>query len=483
MDFPDFYHEWADAHVFFHPLGQPRTGEDPLAEQTAQWWQRLVHETPNGELLVRNSLFDALTRGTRLHLLHVTHALEQINEHGVLYPSGGCLVGSVYCSPLTSEGDGYRMHNLGEYVLTKEAPAFVKKIGNLAGPPTPLIVEINLPPDAYRGLAGIDYLRLGEIHLQIFLHLEYLLSKAERHRLRETIVSRVKNSTAFLALSTAISHDQADVPAETFLRVLDETIGRLPILGYLYFETLAEYLMLHSTTERTQRLKDAGEMNNWLYKEMLFAAFPGMAGRFDLTKFRPSPKGLACLLRQVDDTLDPDHAMRYLVERLCFLVHARLFSPYASPDDWHRTRWEFDELRKRVAPLIGHLIHRELRTFGRYPDFYFYFDQYKALQAWNYWNHMDIVTPFNGTIPKGEVGINPAYPNLDYRIFRAELTGPGVLRPVEPLDLTIAPRLVDIKYTLMRNNRWNPESAMNHGAGIPGQRPAGERPASAGLDS
>jgi hypothetical protein len=144
----------------------------------------------------------------------------------------------------------------------------------------------------------------------------------------------------------------------------------------------------------------------------------------------------------------------YLQDRLTYLVNARLFRAALGAEDWHHARWEFDDLREIVGPLIGHLIHRELRSFGRYPDFYFYYDQHKALQAWNYWNHMDIIAPFNGTIPKGEIGVNPAYPDLSYRIHRAEVDERGLLHSAGRLDLTIAPRLVDIKYTLMRNSTW-----------------------------
>ncbi|MGW6981240.1 hypothetical protein ACWGE1_17590 [Streptomyces sp. NPDC054932] len=456
MDFLDAYEQWADAHAFFDTtlIPSPVDGQDPLAEQAAAWENRLVAETPNGWLLRDNALFRALGGDGKLHLLHVTHALEQISEHGSLYPSGGCLVGSVYCAPLTPTERGYRMHNLAEYVLTKEAPAFVAQAGTPKRVPTPLIFEINLPPQAYRGLAGVDYLRLGSIHLQIYSRLEYLLSKTERHQLRETIVSRIKNSTAFLALAAAVAYQGAAVQPSTFLRLLDETIPRLPILGYVYFEALAEYLMLHSTTQQTQERAELGEFNNWLYKDMLFASFPHMAGKFDLAKFRPSPDELGSLLARIDPSLDAAHAGAYLTERISHLVAARLFTPGQVPEAWHHTRWEFDSLSTQLGPLLGHLIHRELRTFGRYPDFYFYFDQHKALQAWNYWNHMDIIAPFNGTIPKGEIGINPAYPDLDYRVWRAEQDDRGRLHPAEELDLTIAPRLVDIKYTLMRNNQW-----------------------------
>lgn len=456
MDFADPYRLWADAHAFFNPALIPVGAEkdNPMSVGTAYWDQRLAEQTPNGHLMRRNALFDALAGDGKLHLLHVTNALEQISQQGVLYPSGGCLVGSIYCAPLTRTDDGLRMHNLASYVLTQEAPAFLARVGVTDRTPTPLIFEVDVPPHAYRGLAGVDYLRLGSIHLRIFSHLEYLLSKAERHQLRETVVGRVKNSAGFLALATRIAHQGIAVSPETFLQSLDEAIPRLPILGYLYFEVLAEYLMLHSTSPRTRQLAELGELNNWLYKEVLFASSRGMSGRFDLAKFRPSPQGLVRLLAEVDRTISPDQARAYVVERLSFLVAARLITPGTVPDAWHHTRWEFDSLATQLGPLLGHLIHRELRTFGRYPDFYFYFDQYKALQAWNYWNHMDIVAPFNGTMPKGEVGINPAYPDLDYRVYLAESDDRGLLHPSEELDLTIAPRLVDIKYTLMRNNQW-----------------------------
>ncbi|BAU83537.1 hypothetical protein SLA_2614 [Streptomyces laurentii] len=455
MDFLDAYEQWADAHAFFGTdlIPSPADDEDPLADQTAAWEERLA-DTPNGRLLRENAMFRALGTDGKIHLLHVTHALEQISENGTLYPSGGCLVGSVYCAPLTATEQGFRMHNLGEYILTKEAPAFVAKAGAPKREPTPLIFEIALPPQAYRGLAGVDYLRLGAIHLQIYSRLEYLLSKTERHQLRETIVSRIKNSASFLALAAAVARQSATVKPDSFLRLLDETIPRLPILGYVYFEALAEYLMLHSITRDTRERAEHGEFNNWLYKDMLFASFPEMAGKFDLAKFRPSPTGLDTLLARIDPGIDTHHARGYLTDRISHLVAARLFTPGRGPGAWHRTRWEFDSLSAQLGPLLGHLIHRELRTFGRYPDFYFYFDQHKALQAWNYWNHMDIVTPFNGTIPKGEIGINPAYPDLVYRVWRAEQDDAGRLHPSEELELTIAPRLVDIKYTLMRNNQW-----------------------------
>src|SRR5262249_38706093 len=125
---------------------------------------------------------------------------------------------------------------------------------------------------------------------------------------------------------------------------------------------------------------------------------------------------------------------------------------------WQALRWDLPSLLKHVSPLLGHLVHRELRSFGRFPDFYFYFDQFKALQIWNYWNHMGIVIPFNGVIPKGETGINPAYPNLSYRIYRAGImveSGVTYAQPEEELEVKIVPRLVHLRFATMRNREQN----------------------------
>lgn len=450
------YARWADTHVFFDQLHLIAEGAEVLTSRTRRWWEYALNETPNGSLMVKNALFDSLAGDRVLNLLHVTRAAGTIERKAALYPSGGCLVGSVYCAPVTPEQGGLRMHNLGEYLLTREAPASAQRFSSAGEGATPLIIKVAIPSTAYRGLAGIDYLRLGTIHLEIFEQLEYLLSRYERHQLTETIVRRIRNSMSVLNLCHNLLYGGANVDPYEFLEALGNSVDKLPILGYIYFEVLAEYLMLHSTLERTRELRRRGEFDNWLYKEALFTLFPYMAGKFDLSKFHPGQADLRALFPKLG--LDPNtpHLVRYLRDRIALLVNARLLAPTPTAIDWRRTQWEFQELRPKLAPLLGHLIHRELRTFGRYPDFYFYYDQHKALQAWNYWNHMDIIAPFNGTFPKGEVGINPAYPDLDYSIYRARLGRDRLLHPEEKLDLRIVPRLVDIKHTVMRGADFVP---------------------------
>jgi hypothetical protein len=458
MDLRNTFQSWSNSHVFYDQLLHRPRHNDAVSAQGALWRQRQVNETPNGSLMRDNALFQALQNDRKLYLMHVSHKLDKIEAQGTLYPSGGCLVGAVYCAPLFKEDKGYRMHNLGRYILGHEAPMSLRNLGQTTSP-TPILIELTLPDSAYRGLTGIDYLRLGEVHLQIFLQLEYLLSRSEREKLLDTVVLRVKNSAGFLSLCNAAVCEGYPLVPRTFLAQLASAIDTLPILGYLYFETLSEYLMLHTTSARAQALKAKGEFDNWIYKELLFGLSPHMAGQFHLSKFKPSPEQIIAFIENLDPSIDPEHLLDYTVSRMAYLVNARLFGRELRPQVWQDIRWDFNELKQYCAPLLGHLIHREMRTFGRYPEFYFYFDQYKALEAWNYWNHMDMVVPFNGTFPKGEIGINPAYPDTTYRMYEARQTSEQTIEPVRELDVTIAPRLVDLSHALLRKQHTDKPGA------------------------
>jgi hypothetical protein len=452
MELSDSYDLWADSHVFYDGFTNKTRGACAVDARLAAWDRRMTYDTPNGALLEANAMFDLFKTHGKVNLLHVTHAFEQIVDRGILYPSGGCLVGSVYGTPLAPDAGAYRMHNLGRYILEREA-AMASAAGRVLGEPTPLIIEVEVPRNAYQVPVGIDYLRLGDIHLNIYRHLEYLLAREERYVLRDAVVGRARRAMPFLASClTKTVHEVSGNPVG-FLALLVDAVGDLPILGYIYFEAISEYLMLYSESEVSQRLAEQGEFDNWLYKRLLFAAFPGMAGDFDLARFRPSPAELGRHLADIAPTIDVADLVAYVADRVSLLVCARLLGPAMHDVDWRKLRWEFDDLRPYVAPLLGHLIHRELRTFGRYPDFYFYFDQYKALQVWNYWNHMDVVFPFNATMPKGEIGLNPAYPAVRTTVYRARAVQPARLEPVEQLEVAIAPRLVDLRYTLMRSRR------------------------------
>ncbi|MEV7289712.1 hypothetical protein AB0O01_35050 [Streptomyces sp. NPDC093252] len=451
---------WADAHVDYACPTGPDTERlsGPLAEQTAAWHARMTEAAPNGPLLLRNGMFDALRNAGTHHLLHVTPSMDRIRHTGELRPSGGCLVGSVYCAPLAPTASGLRMHNLAEFILTREVPttlALSRRPGRTA---TPLVLEVDQARHGFRGLSGIDYLRLGPIHLRNHLNREHLMWPRERAQLHEEVLGRVKNSVEFLRLAAALATGPEPAEHAAFPRLLAETLPQLPVLGYVYFEALSEYLMLYSRSARTRRLAEHGEFNNWLSKQLLFEGFPGTTGRFDLTRFRPDFARLDGFLTRIDPTVEPAHARAHLTARISYLTVARLLGPEILPGMWHRVRWNLPHAARFFGPLLGHLIHRELRRFDRYPDFHRFYDGNQAFQVWNYWNQLGIALPFNGTFPKGEIGINPAYPELSYRVWRAELGDDRLLHLTERLPLRLTPHLVGPQHTLLRSSSVSAKS-------------------------
>jgi hypothetical protein len=243
---------------------------------------------------------------------------------------------------------------------------------------------------------------------------------------------------------------------EQFIQAIDY----LPILGYFYFETLTEYIMLFQNNEVVNKFKMLGEYYSPSYKDLVFDLCPHLTKNFGLGDFKPSIQDAIDYVSQqkIITNFDEKHLLNYLARRLSFLTNARLFSEDSKLINWEKLRWDFGSLVETCKPLLGHLVHRELRTFGRYPYFYFYFDQHKALEIWNYWNHMNIAIPFNGIIPKGEVGINPAHPSLKYKTYSTKIvhdSGYMFLEPVKELDLDVVPKLVDPKFTTMRNRTKN----------------------------
>jgi hypothetical protein len=90
-----------------------------------------------------------------------------------------------------------------------------------------------------------------------------------------------------------------------------------------------------------------------------------------------------------------------------------------------------------------------MRSSDRYPQLFPVLEQAKALEAYSYWNTHKIPTPFNGTIPKGEIGINPAYPAASPTVWVADICARGLLHPVEQLDVILIPRLTDLRMTAL----------------------------------
>jgi len=442
--------------MFLHELQKGSPVKITKDEQ--EWREWAVKETPNGKLLLKNSFFDILKKSSKIYLFHVTPNLKKIVESGTIYSSGGCLIGGTYSTPLFLTNGIFRVHNLGEYIFKKEVPR-ASYLKEKSSKPSILIIEANLPPRAHDNLIGLDYTKLGNIHLAIYNDLEYLLSFRERAVLQEILLKKIKQSLPYLNLASNIYHSKGKIVNDKdFFEVFLASIDHLPILGYIYFEVIAGYLMLFQDGKEAKKAYDNGEFYNAGYKDLMFDLFPKLLKGAGLGFFKPTLKQVIQYIKKnkMISKLDEKNFTQYLIKRIVFLTQDRLLNRSEEYINWSAFSWDFKALEAIASPLLGHLVHRELRNFGRFPDFYFYFDQFKALQAWNYWNHMGIVIPFNGVMPKGEVGINPAWPDLKTKVYIGEeIKGPVVdamyIAPKKEIAVKIVPRLVDHRITIMRS--------------------------------
>jgi hypothetical protein len=416
--------EWEHAHTDY-TVSVQRHIPASLAESESDWRHHLEHSAPNGWLIRHNAMTEALVGGQPMYLLHTTKDIDAIRSSRQLHPSTGCLVAALYCSPLTSRREGLHPHNLGAYLMRTKPST------------TPVVFEVT--PDAPVRPKGIDYLHLGSIHLRTYLRYQSFLTPAENDQLNHTVLAGLRAAAPFLdlALHNATGHA---TPAPRFIDQLSDAVAHIPFLGYLYFEVLSEYLMLYSATAETKTYAQAGELNNWPSKRLAFAAVDGMHQLFDLARFHPRHHRLVQLIDGMEPDLTPGVA-EYVRRRLSHLFARTALHP--SQDAAAVTfRGACPSMLQKTAPgLIGQMIFREIRYMPRYKHLYHCFEKAKALEAWDYWNSEGIPTPFNGILPKGEIGINPVYPRASVRAWTAEQDSKGYLHPAEEVTAVFTPHL------------------------------------------
>ena len=443
---------WSLAHIDREILHKKLLYSGASFNSDVGWLKYFVSETPNGAVFRNNVLYD-IYKKNKIYLAHITLSLAKITEEKKLFSSSGCLVGAIYCVPVIQEGKKLRLHNLGEYILAKEAPAFG---GNRA--PDVLLIELESLSPKKHSHVGIDYLKLGQIHFQIFSELSYLLSHSEIKTLKREATDSVCKISDMLKIVERDSSKSVIKNFKKFYELYRQSIIYSPILGYILFETLCEYVALFQKGKMVEHYASKGELYCPNFKKMLFDFCPDATNSFNLGLFRPKLNELSFFLNSVGIPTNSNSSLEeFLVRRLCYLVSTRLYDKDSDKISrklfWQNIKWDFSYLQQQLTPLLGHTIHRFLRNMKRYPDFYFYFDQYKALHVWNYWNSALVMLPHNAILPKGEIGINPAYPYMKYSIFTVnpyQEHGCTYLSKKERVPFKIEPRLVELNNLLMR---------------------------------
>lgn len=446
--------KWSKAHVFYGILDSRSVNSSFVKKEWIdcdyEWRTEMLNKAPNGRLIIKNSLFDSLKNSSKVYLAHITQNLDKILESGFIYPSGGCLVGSIYASLLFKEGDNLKMHNLGKYIFEKEAPK-ASKIRNNKNCPAVLIIEITTPPNKKSSLIGVDYTRLGSIHLEVYKEIESFLPYKKKIKINNIISDKIKNSFDFLSLIYNSYITGRIVESSVFFDLLNKTISHIPILGYLYFEAVSEYLMLYQDFNEAKKAHIQGELYNHSYKNLVFDIFPTLLVSGGLSAFKPTLKQLSDYIkrRKIIPQFDQKKIANYLVNRLTFLINSRLLNGGFFLENSDISKRDINNVSEIFPSLLGYLICDELRNYYNYGDF----DKFEASQIWRYWNNMDVIVPFNGFIPKGEVGVNPAYPDLNYQIYLGrtyKYNDNLYVVPEKKLDIKILPKLADKKHTAMR---------------------------------
>ncbi|MEW1615169.1 MULTISPECIES: hypothetical protein [unclassified Streptomyces] len=416
--------EWENAHTDYTKPAQ-RQIPASLAESESDWRNYLECSTANGWLIRHNAMTEALVSGKPMYLLHTTKDIDAVRASGELHVSTGCLVGALYCTPLASRRGGLRPHNLGAYLMRSKPRA------------TPMVFEVT--PDAPVPPKGVDYLHLGAIHLRTYERYQSFLTPDETHRLDQALVAGLRAAAGFLdvALRNAAGHA---TPASAFIDQASDAVTHVPFLGYLYFEVLSEYLMLHSAAPETKTCAQAGELNNGLYKRLAFTAVGGMDQLFDLARFAPRHDRLVQLIESIEPALGPGVA-EYVRRRLSHLFARTVLHPSQDASSVSFRGADLNAIRTVAPGLIGQMIFRQIRYMPRYQQLYHCFEKAKALEAWDYWNNEGIPTPFNGILPKGEIGINPVYPRSTVRVWTAEQDSKGYLHPAEEIAAVFTPHL------------------------------------------
>ncbi|MEV0254760.1 hypothetical protein AB0H82_10930 [Streptomyces sp. NPDC050732] len=416
--------EWDHAHTDYTLPAQRRLPAS-LAESESDWRHYLERSAPNGWLIRHNAMTEALTSGQPMYLLHITRDIDAIRTSRELHVSTGCLVGALYCSPLAPQRKGLRPHNLGAYLLrTKPAT-------------TPMVVEVI--PDAPIRPKGIDYLHLGAIHLRTYQRYQHLLTPDEHNQLDRTVLAGLHGAAAFFDVALRNAAGRA-TPAPAFIDQLSDAAAAVPFLGYLYFEVLSEYLMLHSATPETKACAQEGELNNWLYKRLAFTAVDGMHELFDLARFHPRHHRLVQLVDGLEPALGPGVA-EYVRRRLSHLFARTALHPSQDVAAFRFQGADLSTIQKTAPGLMGQLVFREIRYMSRYRQLYHCFEKAKAVEARDYWNKEGMPTPFNGILPKGEVGVNPLYPRSSVRVWTAEQDSRGYLHPADEIAAVVMPHL------------------------------------------
>jgi len=412
------------------------------------WKVNFIRCTPNGILLETNSLFNSLKEGNGITLVHITPNSEEIIESEQILASGGCMGASIYATPLRSDGT---IHNLTKFILEDEF--------RLCSPDkTPITLALHIPQENFKQenqIQGIDYLQIGEQNHQIFneFFAKDYLDQYQKSKLKDLILGQIELTKDFLEVCHR--YELNWIKNTDFFNMFERNANFMPILRYAYFETLQEYILLYQNDCASKYYKDKGEFYNKNFKQMIFELSPELKKDFKITNFLPKIQSIAKYLEnksqkgQIIINFSKEQFYDFFKWRLAQTIRHKFLDGKQPPKVI-----DYYVIENIIPSLIGQISYRLLREQNALDaDLFQIYEELRAKKIWKYWNNKNIICPFNSIIPKGEVGLNPAYPSLTYSIYLAQINNDsGKLILKKRINANLTPKLVPKIYAALRGN-------------------------------
>lgn len=420
------------------------------------WKYYLVYGTPNGDLFKYNSIFNILKRERHgLPLVHITTQLDKIEYSGKLFQSMGCLGASIYCTPL---GMDNKLHNLAKYMYYREIP-FIQKKFNKKIQSDILIIWLDNETFLTSNMLynSVDYLYMGARQLmmyQVFKNLYFDDYAEEFYNLEFTSINDIEAVSDFLNL--CVDYNLEDVSNEKYFSEFQKAINRLSILGYIYFEVISEYVSLFQDDIESMQLHEIGELNNKNYKDLVYATSDTLKEGFKLTNFKPTINEIIEYInrlgpdKRIFSNFNPEHFLDYMKWRTAQYIRSRFMDCNYLPKNIN-----IRNLTDNNPSILGHLFHRKLRTGYFKSGKSSLYDIFRSRKYWEYWNQNSIAIPSNSILPKGEIGINPTYNELMYKVFLCSIVDENKLEITREIKAIITPELVPSEHNNLRKHLSN----------------------------
>ncbi|MEK7526422.1 MAG: hypothetical protein AAB546_03005 [Patescibacteria group bacterium] len=399
-----------------------------VGQQEKYWKVYLSSNTPMGDLLIKNSLFETIEKQKGLDVLHLTPNLEEIIESGTLFTSGGGLGGCVYGVPLR---DSHKIHNLGNFIHKTELPMFLKaqnKELNLGA----LVIHIHQNNfHNQKTVLKTNYLDWGNHHLDAFM-------KIGKDFLNETVKLEIVNGIKKYVFPFQNLNFLKKVNRKKFLLLFNDAISNFPALKVPYFETVLEFLFLYQNSNKALEYKEKGELYNSDVKELFFNLNPELKERFSLNNFDVRLEEIASAVEEGKfiNEISKDRFINFIKWRFSHNLRFHIMQGKILPSGL----LTYDKLQKKSPALLGYILFRKFRGELNLEK-----ELSKILfKQWQK-NGVGILTYSN--LPKGEIGVLPFV--SDTKFYKAKIKGETVFLG-EEVKIRIVEKLISDSKTIMR---------------------------------